>query len=134
MTKKEVETLDIASLLGAVQEPQLQVLSIFIPNKDKNNKVIDNHKKWVKEAIDILSSIGGGATAMPPADGSWLNSETGNMILEKTTVIYSYVYPDKFKENMQNLRNFLHKFGRESNQGEVVFEWDNQFFKIRKYD
>jgi len=32
------------------------------------------------------------------------------------------------------LREFLHRFGRETNQGEVVFEFDGEFFRIREYD
>lgn len=71
---------------------------------------------------------------MPPADGTWLNPENGEIIQEKTKIIYTYVYPGKFEENIGALREFLHRFGRETNQGEVVVEFDGRFYRIRKYD
>jgi len=71
---------------------------------------------------------------MPPADGTWLNPESKEIIWEKTTIMYTYVDPDSFEENVGLLRKFLHRFGRETNQGEVVFEFDGKFYRIRKYD
>ncbi len=81
---------------------------------------------------------------MPPADGTWLNPEKDidsvgelsdeDMIWEKTTIIYTYIYPDRFEKNIRPLREFLHRFGRETNQGEVVFEFAGEFFRIRDYD
>ena len=71
---------------------------------------------------------------MPPADGTWFNSESNEIILEKNTIMYTYIDPDSFEENADILREFLHSFGRETNQGEVVFEFDGKFYRIRKYD
>src|SRR4051794_38448105 len=34
---------------------------------------IGNQRKWVLEAIRLLSEINGGATAMPPVEGGWLS-------------------------------------------------------------
>lgn len=48
--------------------------------------------------------------------------------------MYTYIIPDKFEKNLNSLREFLHRFGRETNQGEVVFEFDGEFFRIREYD
>jgi hypothetical protein len=56
------------------------------------------------------------------------------MLWEKTTIIYTYIYPDRFEKNLKLLREFLHRFGRETNQGEVVFEFAGEFFRIREYD
>jgi hypothetical protein len=36
--------------------------------------------------------------------------------------------------NMARLREFLHRFGRETNQGKVVFEFDGNFWPIDKFD
>lgn len=71
---------------------------------------------------------------LPPADGTWLNPESHEILWEKTTLIYTYIDADKFEENLGALRKFLHRFGRETNQGEVVFEFDGVFYRIRKYD
>jgi len=56
------------------------------------------------------------------------------MLWEKTTIIHTYIYPDRFEKNLKLLREFLHRFGRETNQGEVVFEFAGEFFRIREYD
>lgn len=126
--------LDLAKILGTEEAPSAQQLVLYIPNKDKDGKQIKHLNRWLKEAKEILTKIGGGATAFPPADGTWLNPETNRTIWEKTTIIYTYLYSDKFEENIRLLREFLHRFGRETNQGEVVFEFDGKFYRVRKYD
>jgi hypothetical protein len=53
---------------------------------------------------------------------------------EQTKIIYTYVDTDKLAANLARLRAFLHRFGRETNQGEVVFEFDGWFWTIDQYD
>ncbi|MBS0540274.1 MAG: hypothetical protein JSR47_16015 [Proteobacteria bacterium] len=82
----------------------------------------------------MLAVIGGGATAMPPADGAWINPVTTKVIKEKVTLVYTYIDPDKFEKNLSKLRAFLHRLGRETSQGEVVCEFADRLFRITKYD
>ncbi len=124
----------LAKLLGSVEEPSFQRLTLYIPDKDRDGIEIKELNKWIGKAREILTAIGGGATALPPADGTWLNPENSEIIWEKTTMIYTYVDPDKFEENIRSLRAFLHAYGLRTNQGEVVFEFDGRFYRIRKYD
>ncbi len=130
------ETLEVvlANILGAKDEPSIQQLTLYIPNKDKNGRQIKNLNRWIKEAQKVLTSFGGGSTAMPPADGTWLNPENKKIIWEKTTIVYTYIDPDRFEANVGFLREFLHRFGRETKQGEVVLEFDGKFYRIREYD
>lgn len=37
-------------------------------------------------------------------------------------------------ELLPALRAFLHRLGRETDQGETVFEFDDRLYKIRTYD
>ena len=70
--------IDIAALFEA--EPvHGERFSIYVPNKDRNGTLI-SQEPWVEEALALLSKIGGGATAMPPVEGAWLNEETGELI------------------------------------------------------
>lgn len=124
----------LAKLLGASEEPSAQVLTLYIPDKDKDGKQIKNLNRWLKEAQNVLTLIGSGSTAMPPADGTWFNPISSETIREKTTIMYTYIEPDAFEENIGLLREFLHGFGRETNQGEVVFEFDGRLYRIRKFD
>jgi hypothetical protein len=49
-------------------------------------------------------------------------------------MIYSYIDPHKFRANMTRLRDFLHRFGRETHQGKIVFEVGNLFWSITTFD
>ncbi len=139
--KSSIWEMNLEEIFGATEEPTNQMLTLFIPNKDRNNVKISNHGKWVREAQKILTVIGGGATALPPADGSWIDPKKKvkkieqlkekDIIWEKTTIIYTYVNGDNFIENMKYLREFLHRFGKETNQGEVGLVFDDRLYKIR---
>lgn len=126
--------LGLSEILGTEEAPSKQQLVLYIPDKDKNGKQIKHLNQWIKEAREMLTKIGGGAIAFPPADGTWFNPEKNRIIWEKTKIIYTYIYSDKFEKNITLLREFLHRFGRETNQGEVVLEFDGKFYRIRKYD
>jgi len=134
--------INLAELIGALEAASVQQLTLYIPHKDRDGKSVKDINKWITEAQKLLTVIGGGATTMPPADGSWLKKDIDtiekikneDIVWEKTTIIYTYVYPDKFEKNLKSLREFLHRFGRKTNQGEVAFEFDGEFFRIREYD
>jgi len=81
----------------------------------------------------LLCEINGGATAIP-VEGGLLNDE-GKIIPEHPVIVYSFVAnPEAFLEHLPRLRAFLHLVGRETNQGEVAFEIDGRFFRIRQLD
>jgi hypothetical protein len=128
----EVE-LDIAGLFGAEADASTQAFSIYVPNKDRDGKEIGDQRRWVLEALHLLGSVGGGATAMPPVEGVWANPE-GEFVWEAPVIVYSYIKPDQFLARLSELRSFLHRLGRETRQGEVAFEFDGRFYRIREFD
>ena len=133
MTERDLE-FDIAEALGADGGVSAQCLFVYVPDKDRDGKEIGNQRKWVLEAVDLLGQINGGATAMPAYEGLWLNEE-GTEIWEHPVVVYSYLLsPDEFAANLPRIREFLHRMGRETNQGEVAFEFDGCFHRIRQFD
>ncbi len=119
--------------IGATEEPSAQRLTLYVPNKDCDGELIDDHEHWTKEGQELLTEIGNGATSFPPVDGTWRKPD-GTDLWEQTRIVYTYVDPDKLVANVQRLRAFLHRFGRETNQGQVVFEFDGLFWSIDKYD
>jgi len=133
MTETQPASVDLVGELGADGGTSVQCFSIYLPDKDQQGNEIGNQRKWVLAALDLLGQINGGATAMPPCEGVWL-SDKGELIREHPVVVYSYVVPDVFLANLPRLRQFLHRMGRETNQGEVAFEFDGQFYRIRQYD
>ena len=131
--EQEAKEVDLGAALGADSGVSAQCFTVYVPNKDRNGQEIGNQRKWVLEAIRMLSEINGGATAMPPVEGGWLNDQ-GEIIWENPVLVYSFIRPDQFMSTLPRLREFLHRMGRETNQGEVAFEFDRRFFRIRNFD
>jgi hypothetical protein len=77
--------------------------------------------------------MNGGATVMPAVEGGWLNDQ-GDIIWENPVVVYSYIKPEAFIEQLPRLRQYLHQLGRETQQGEIAFEFDGVFYRIRQFD
>lgn len=127
------EALDLAKELGADASYSIQCFTVYIPNKDKNDQEIGNQRRWVLDIIRLLSEINSGATSLP-AEGGWLNEEQ-KIILEEPVIVYSYVKDSaNFWRSLPRLREFLHRMGRETNQGEIAFEFQGQFYRIRTFD
>ena len=132
-SKEELE-MDLANLLGAHQGVSHQVLTLYIPDKDRHGNEIGTQRKWVLEAAHLLALIGGGVTIMPPTEGGWFDEQNQVIIWERPVIVYTYIKPDKFVEHLSQLREFLHRMGRETNQGEIVVEFDEHFYRTTQYD
>ena len=126
--------IDLASILGAEENVSHQVLTLYIPDRDRDNTEISTQRKWVLEAADLLARIGGGVTIMPPTEGGWLDEADNRIIWEHPIMVYTYIKPDQFEQYLSELREFLHRMRRETNQGEIAVEFDGQFYRITKYD
>jgi hypothetical protein len=127
------KSINLAEALGANAGTAVQCFTVYIPNKDKFGKEIGNQRKWVLEALDLLTRLNGGATGMPPVEGTW-RDEHGNAIWDHPIVVYSFIKPEIFFPALPIVREFLHRMGRETNQGEVAFEFGPEFFLISAYD
>jgi hypothetical protein len=127
------QAVDLGAALGSDGGISTQCFTVYVPNKDRAGQEIGNQRKWVLEAIRLLSEINGGATAMPPVEGGWLNDQ-GEIIWENPVLVYSFIRPDLFLNNLRRIRDFLHRMGRETNQGEIAFEFDGRFYRIRNFD
>jgi hypothetical protein len=90
-------SLNLRKALGASEETSRQLLSLYIPDKDRDGREFGAQRKWIREAAKILSVIGGGVTIMPAVEGGWLNAE-GKTIWEHPVVVYTYVKPGPFLE------------------------------------
>ena len=128
--------LDLAAALGAEREASTQILSLYIPNKDRHGRLIKT-TRWIREAQEILTRIGEGYTTTPPHDGGW-ETAGGQLRRERTVIVYTYIKPDRFFAQVGALREFLHRFGRETNQEVVVAELSGAegswFFRMKEYD
>lgn len=126
-------SLDLGKTLGASIQTSAQVVTLYIPNKDKNGLEFGTQRKWVLEAAEILAKIGGGVTIMPPVEGGWVDP-LGTIVWEHPIIVYSFIKPEAFIQSLPALRRFLHRLGRETNQGEVAVEFDGWFYRITDFD
>jgi hypothetical protein len=128
------EGFDLVAALGASKELSPQVLRLYIPNKDRHSREFGCQRKWVLEAANLLAKIGGGVTMLPAAEGGWYDPENDTIVWENPILVYTYVKPDLFEQHLPELRRFLHRLGRETDQGEVALEFDGDFYRINQYD
>jgi hypothetical protein len=106
--------------------------AIYIPNRDRDGMIVEQ-KAWIERALRLLSDVGGGATAMPPVTGAWLNPDSNELIIEEPVVVYTYVDPDVFEQEIERLRDFVREIGRETNQGSMAVEYGNTFFYVENF-
>ena len=124
---------NLGAVLGAAESALIECLTLYIPSQDAAGNDFDQ-RPWIDEALALLAVVGGGATVLPPAEGAWLNPETGMLIKESVVLIYTYVDPDRFVASLGTIRRFAHRLGRETRQGEVIIEFATRLYKIRRYD
>ena len=104
----EAAELDLPGALGATAGGvSRQILTLYIPNKDRHDREFGTQRKWVLEAAELLAQIGGGVTIMPPAEGGWMD-ERGSIVWEHPVLVYTYIDADAFVEKLPQLRSFLH--------------------------
>ena len=122
------------SAIGATHPVGSEQITIFIPSKDQLGNAIDQDR-WANEALETLGQLFRGATAFPPGKGIWRDDDKGGILLREITVmIISYVSKADLYKNLEKLRAFLHRFGREANQGEVGLIISGTYYGISVYD
>jgi hypothetical protein len=125
----EVFMADFAGALGASKAASA-LLVLFIPSKDRRNKSIDQ-RYWVKETLNVLGTLFGGATAFPRGEGIWRDdAQGGKLLLDNPVVINCYTSERLIEEKMPVLREFLHRMGREARQGAIGLVIDDDYFEI----
>jgi hypothetical protein len=102
-----------------------QRLQLYLPNRDKAGKPIPDIDVWIQAAEALMTDLNGGATTLK-VKGMW-RCKTGKILMEDTALIYSFIhYPEHFLERMKKLVEFVREFGRETNQEELLVEFNNQ--------
>jgi hypothetical protein len=126
----EVFTMpDFAGALGASKAAST-LLVLFIPSKDRTNKRIDQ-EYWVAEALRVLGTLFGGATAFPQGKGAWRDDgQGGKLLFDEPVVIQCYTSEQALQLHASALRDFLQRMGREARQGAVGLVIDRDYLEI----
>jgi hypothetical protein len=106
-----------------------------VPSVTRDGQPID-HDYWVNEALDTFATLFRGATAFPRGLGRWRDDERGGaLVTDQPTIVTSYADPQEITpESVARLRAFLHRVGREAQQGEVGIVFDQRYIGITTYD
>lgn len=126
--------LNLSDVLNSGQSGQI-LFVLFIPSKDQDGKDLNDQEQWADAAGDMLATLFGGSTEMPPAKGKWFNSKKKKIITEPVILIHSYSSESDAndRKKLRALANFLHRMGKETNQGEVAVVIENVFHRITEF-
>src|SRR4051794_18157668 len=111
---------DHAARLGATKSAST-LLVLFIPSMDRSDQRIDQDF-WVKEALETLGRLFGGATAYPRGRGVWRDdAQQGKLLFDEPVVIQCYTSEELLERQADALKAFLVRMGAETRQGAVGF-------------
>jgi hypothetical protein len=120
---------DFAKALGASKGAST-LLVLFIPSRDRTDQAIDQ-EHWVNESLSTLGTLFGGATALPKGKGVWRDDAQGGVLLfDEPVVIQCYTSEEAIERQASELRDFLHRMGREAKQGAIGLVIDRQYLEI----
>ncbi len=133
MSSKRAELA--ARALGASQPLGTAHLMIFVPSADRDGKKLKG-PSWTRPTLRTLGKLFRGATAYPKGLGVWRDDQAGGtLVFDDTTIVFSYVAPkDLTNDALLELRSFLHRLGRETNQGEMGLVLDGHYIGITTFD
>jgi len=105
-------------------------LVLFIPSRDRNDQTIDQ-VHWVDEALSVLGTLFGGATAFPHGRGVWRDdAQGGKLLFDEPVVIPCYTSEQSVERQASKLRQFLLRMGREAKQGAIGLVIDRDDLEI----
>jgi hypothetical protein len=121
--------------LGATLPTGSLPIVLFVPSQDRDGRDID-HDYWVTNALETLGTLFRGATAYPRARGVWRDDQRqGELRYEEPTVVTCYADQAAMTDTARSrLRAFLHRLGRETNQGEVGVVIGDKYYGISEFD
>ena len=126
---------DLGEALGAGPPAGTVQVTVFIPSVDRANRPIPQ-ERWVDDCLAVLGRLFRGATAFPPGRGVWRDDERGGrLVYDDTVLVTSYAAPELLTDEiLAELRSFLHRLGREGNQGEVGVIVAGEYYGIQEFD
>lgn len=129
MTRKAIQ-----AALGSTHPVGSEEVTLFIPSKDQMGQPIDQ-ERWTTAALETMGRLFRGATAFPPGRGVWRDdARGGSLLLETTVMVVAYVNKADLNRSLPELRAFLHRLGREANQGEIGLVIGGDYYGVSTYD
>jgi len=126
---------NLGDALGARLPSGTLQITLFIPSVDRNQQPIDQGA-WREDGLATLARLFRGATAFPPGRGAWRDdARGGTLVFDDAVLVTSYADAAALTDSaLAELRNFLHRLGREARQGEVGVIIGGDYYGITEYD
>src|SRR5437867_765760 len=101
---------EIRSGLGATRRAGTVLIVLFVPSVNRDHQAID-HAFWRDEALRLLGTLFGGATAFPQGRGVWRDDERGGaLVFDAPSVVHCWVPTSGLtEERLAKLRQFIHR-------------------------
>lgn len=112
------------------------LLVLFIPSVERDGTASVDQDYWVEEALTMLGTVFGGATAYPSVRGIWRDDERGRaLVRDEPVVIHCYTTLDRVEDEvaLAELGDFCRRLGRECRQGEVGLVVGDEYFAVRDF-
>lgn len=109
---------------------------LFVPSVERDGITSIDQNLWVDEALEMLGTLFGGATAYPRAKGVWRDDERGGaLVRDEPVLIHCYTKPDDIEAAplLGALGAFCRRLGRGTNQGEVGLVIGDEYLAIRDF-
>lgn len=113
------------------------LIVLFIPSVQRDGKTAVDQPFWVDQALQVLGTLFGGATAFPRAKGVWRDDERGGtLIVDEPFIIHCYTTIQDVENEtyLAQLGAFCRKMGRETHQGEIGLAIGDEYFAITDFD
>jgi hypothetical protein len=128
--------MDLHEALGATLPAGTSQVTLFLPSVDRYGSPIDQDY-WQEATLEEFGRLFRGATAFPPGRGVWRDDvRNGVLVFDETIMVTSYIDPSLLDDDsvVDDLRRFLHRLGRDANQGEVAIVIDDEMLSITEFD
>ena len=107
-------------------------LTLYIPDCDSVGKEI-NVAFWIAATCQLFAHSFGGASVSPAHRGYWQCPDTGGTIKERTFKVSVFAEPVDIRKSADLLNRYIRRFGRETNQGEVLVTLDDQVLRYTAF-
>lgn len=104
-------------------------VAVYVPSTTNVNVRLDERTalEWENSALTLLSTLFGGATAMP-VRGGWVTNE-GTLVTENVTIVYAFVN-DLTTDSLLKVREFVLRMKVALGQEAVAVEIDGQLLFV----
>ncbi|MCY3023546.1 MAG: hypothetical protein NTW87_31585 [Planctomycetota bacterium] len=119
------------SSILASSKTESTLLVLFIPSVDRDGKLC-KQETWKNSALILLGELFGGATAFARGEGVWRDDERGQkLVFDQPYIIHCYTNDRDLRQKASDLRAFLVRMGKATNQGAVGLVIDRDYCEIR---